>query len=762
MKVIGFNKLASSVSVAAALLAMAGCVSNEEVATEPTASIASDLPPSKRVAILNTAWGTPKEYSAAYRGGLADRAYRGPKQWTEDEACTDMYVGEWPYRVKQGLIPYAVAYRTPKFEKLFDGLGVYRFDEEKQMYINVLTPKMTLTKYEVDKGVKKGSYKVAPASTLRLPIERLKLEPDPRTGEDYIKDFYTINHPNGLHDLDEISWLTNYRLSFLEGLPRDAEPKLNPTYRILNDNTKGWLEKWFGGKIDYREGYYESIPGKSKRHDDQAVQYVKEGFDRMVIARETTDYNNYAINTMGRDWIYKGFCENNIEVGKDVDVKFVRQAGRTPEYNVLGSDLIEKHIKHIPKGEEVSILYTNYGMPWPGGNPIGPMSSAQELAKETFHENGYNNYLSMKQYLLARFDQANGGKWKLNFNKSGGTGGEDARTRSLYGYAMESRNKVSFEDDPLDFPNIRENLDIAVGKDKRKYIIIMPSHWFGDNEDTKVVMRDLNDLPYNSKEDFKNEEFWITWCERYTGPEEFEQKVIEDDGTCDEGWSRITLTDAFHEQIPDFAVGYAARIRGAVERFDVMPNLGIAIDARGDISKDNGGVVEVTSGKLAGAKMKVHPDYKPGIPETLTWFDVYKPKGRGKNVSPDAYRHFNEFTKPEDHAWSAWNDFTGLIGTQQYADAGKELKAPGKAVSQVIFFGPYRTLFNAPTEITMPYDKEKVKDPARIKAMIWNDLTSDYDPVYPVPGGKPLRVDSEAGTVSFDVQALGNFVLVES
>ena len=56
------------------------------------------------MAILNTAWGTPKAYSAAYRSGLADRAYRGPKQMTEDEACTDMYVGTWPYRVKQGLI----------------------------------------------------------------------------------------------------------------------------------------------------------------------------------------------------------------------------------------------------------------------------------------------------------------------------------------------------------------------------------------------------------------------------------------------------------------------------------------------------------------------------------------------------------------------------------------------------------------------------------------------------------------------------------
>ena len=760
MKTLASRKAITVAALTGTMLTLSACVANNELADHSV--IQSDLPPSERIAILNTAWGTPKAYSAEYRTGLADRAYRGPKQWTEDEPCTDVYVGEWPYRVKQGLIPYAVAYRTPKFEMLFDGLGVYRLDADKQMYVNVLVPRIQLTVHEVEKGVKSGAFKVQPASTLRLPIERLKLEPDPRTGEDYIKDFYTINHPNGLHDLDEISWLTNYRLSFIEGLPRDSEPVLNETYNILNDNTRAWLEKWFNGKIDYREGYYESIPGQSKRHDDQAVQYVKEGYRNMVIARETSDYNNYAIHTMGRDWIYKAFCENNIEVGKDVNVELLRQAGRTPEYNVLGADLVAKHIKHIPQGEAVSILYTNYGMPWPGGNPIGPMSAAQELAKETFHENGYNNYLSMKQYLIARFDQSNGGKWQLNFNKAGGFGGDDARTRALYGYAMEGRNAVSFEDDPLDFPNIRENLDIAVGQEKRKNIIIVTSHWFGDNEDTKVVMRDLNDLPYNSVEDFKREEFWITWCERYTGPQEYEQKVIADNGRCDDGWTRITLTDVFHKQIPDFAMGYAARIRGAVERFGVFPDLAINVVAKGDISKDEGGVVEVSAGELKGAKMWVRPDYKPGIPETLTWFDVYKPKGRGKNVGPDAFRHFNEFTKPEDHAWSAWNDFTGYIGTQKLADVGKPMKPPKNAVSAVVYFGPYRTLFNAPTEITLPYDKSRVANPANIKAMIWNNLAESYDPVYPVPGGQPIRVDEKAGTATFDVQVLGNFVLVET
>ncbi|WP_101758988.1 hypothetical protein [Oceanicoccus sp. KOV_DT_Chl] len=466
MKVITVKSL---LVVTISSVVMAACATTEhEPLVRDTAPVLSDLDNKDRVAILNTAWGTPKAYSAAYRTGLADRAYRGPKQMTENEPCTDMYYGEWPYRVKQGLLPFSVGYRTPKFEMLFDGLGVYRLDKKLEMYTSVLNPKIQLTTYQVDKGVKKGTLKVSPASELKLPIERLNLGPDPRTGEDYITDFYTIDHPNGLHDLDEISWMTNYRLSFIEGLPRDSVPELNETYTILNNNTKQWLVDRFGGKIDYRDGYYESIPGKSERHDDLAVKYVREGFKNMVVARETTDYNNYAINTMGKAWIDKGFCEAGIEEGKDVNTQYIRQAGRTPEYNVLLADLVAKHIKQIPKGEEVSILYTNYGMPWPGGNPKGPMSSALPLAKETFHENGFNNFLSAKHYLLARFDQGNGGDWKLNFNKKGGTGGTDARTRSLYSYAMEARNKTSFELDPLDFPNIRENLDVAVGQEKEK------------------------------------------------------------------------------------------------------------------------------------------------------------------------------------------------------------------------------------------------------------------------------------------------------
>lgn len=714
-------------------------------------------PVAERIAILNTAWGTPLGNSPEYRAGLGNRAYRGPRQISKDQKCTDNYLGEWPYRVKQGLIPFAVAYRTPKMEKIYDGMGVYKFDAEQQIYTNIVTPHITFTAHEVRK------LKVSPASGLKLPIERLNLKPDPRTGEEYLNDYFVIKHQNGVHDLDEIGRLTDVRLTRVEGMDPNEPPHLNETYVTVHDGVKKYLIDIFADKIDFRSGYYEAIPGQTVRHDDLAVKFVREGHKKMVVARETTDYNNYAIYTMGRGWIDYTLCMNDIEIGvdKDIQIHDIRQVGRNPEYNKLVVDLVAKHIKNIPEGEEVSILYTNYGMPWPGGNPKGIMSSPQPLAKETFHENGFNNYLSSKRYLMAAFDESQGGKWTLNFSKSGGTGGEESRTNSLYSYAMQGTNAVSFELDPLDFPNIRENLDIAVAKDKRKNIIIVTSHWFGDNEDTKVVIRDLNNMPYNSKEDFKNHHFWLSWCERYTEDGTVEQQRIEDTASCGEGWSRITLTDVFYKQIPDFDIAYAARIRGGVERYGVFPNLDIAVLAQGAITKDGGGTVEVTSGTLKGAKLMVRPDYKPGIPEDLTYYDVFKPKGRNKNVSEDAFRPFNEFTKPEDHAWSGWDDYDGYIGTQGLAKIGKSLTAPGNAVSDVVYFGPYRTLFNAPSQITLPFDKARVDDTSTIRARIYNDLTEEYDPVYSVPGGQPIRIDVEAGTATFDVQVLGNFVLVD-
>ena len=49
------------------------------------------------------------------------------------------------------------------------------------------------------------------------------------------------------------------------------------------------------------------------------------------------------------------------------------------------------------------------------------------------------------------------------------------------------------------------------------------------------------------------------------------------------------------------------------------------------------------------------------------------------------------------------------------------------AVSETVFFGPYRTTFNVPAEITIAFDKEKVTDPTNILPMVYNEVTKSFE-----------------------------------
>ena len=108
---------------------------------------------------------------------------------------------------------------------------------------------------------------------------------------------------------------------------------------------------------------------------------------------------------------------------------------------------------------------------------------------------------------------------------------------------------------------------------------------------------------------------------------------------------------------------------------------------------------------------------------------------------------------------SAKDDFTALIGTQAKSDPDTDMPSHPNAISPVVYLGPYRTLFNVPATVTLPYDQGSVDDPSKITAFIFNETTKEFDPVHAVPAGEPIRINETAATASFDVQVLGNFVL---
>ena len=214
------------------------------------------------------------------------------------------------------------------------------------------------------------------------------------------------------------------------------------------------------------------------------------------------------------------------------------------------------------------MLYVTYGLPWPGGNPnAGPFSTPQPWIREVYHENAYNNFLSFKRKAEATLP-AQG--WKLNFTKSGGSGGDDARTRNLYGYGIFPAPFYGDANDPLRFTTIRDNLEQAIRVDGRKQIVLVVSHWYYDGLDNALTIREANDLPLNTKAEMNRGEFAPRWCERYSGPGKYEQKRLARRGkgweACPDGWTRITMTEAFDDYRNDFYEGYAGRIRGGIER----------------------------------------------------------------------------------------------------------------------------------------------------------------------------------------------------
>ena len=772
------------------------------------------IPNNEKVAVLVTDWGTPNGFDEQYYSQIGYRGSRGPAAdpaiAPEEQSCIETYVGIWPYLSAMGIMPHAVSYDS----SINDTSGIYRHNED-DTYVNLLEPSIIISKEDGDAYEAAGA--VIPASSLDAGLSRGRafFGLDKRLGDtietgavDHLAGIYKIIIPggDGVNDLDESYNAYWVRLVAIMSLGFDVS--MNPNTLIMEDQLNGSLHSMFGDAVDIRFGNYEAVTGLTRREEDVAIDFAKEGFTKLLLTRETTDNNNYANKFMTYGYTQRGLC--NAGYADQMEIKQVRQVGRTPEYNTMLVDTLHPAFALIPAGADVSVLYATYGLPYQvnkaaidyqmAGQSISAFCTNHPWAQEVFAENAFNNYLSARPYIERAFDKKYNGNYNLNFHKTDGSGecaNPDCRMSALYGYSLYPPYPFyGYPGDPDRFQSLRDNIEALKAQAvPPKHVLIALSHWYYNSGDTALSIRDMNNFPLSSEEDILAGDFIMEWCEGPTiaGPNEtlqdrayiesyvIDQKTklrgnfeLNENGECPDGYIHIVVAEAFDEQMEEFSRGYASRIRGGVERYGVFPStLGLTIEAKGDISKLNGGTVISTAGKSRGASIAVPPDPDPLKPDTLTYTDMYRPAGTS-DPNPDGVKILNDPTKRWE---AAWDDFTAYIGTQRKALNPTDPKAAKinlpigpsglKAVSKAVCFGPYRTLFNDPATITLPYDQDQVTNADTIRPFVYNDITGDYDQVYPIIGGIDYNTDNNNmvlngdGTASFSVQTLGIFVLAE-
>jgi hypothetical protein len=705
-----FPALACSCSVLALLL---GCGY-----TDQTPPVNEN---SEKVAVVITGWGEPKGWDFDFRLAISGDARIGEPTLYPGQACTEMHAGRWPFASQIGLLPHAVAYKLPILSGAWDSMGVYRLSEDGREYISIIDDSVRLAVTEVPDA----AGIVTPMVESRLFPDRSLAGPDPRDGTNYLAGIYQVGAPsrergrnplampNGLSDVVELGVAGS--LMDMGFMYEDLTPRANEVDEHMTAVTVATLQALFGERVAVRFGAYAATPGIHRNQQDVALDFVEQGYTRLILTRETTDNNQYANTFMTRGWIDKALCRAGYR--DDVEIKQTRQVGRTPEYNTALLEILRPHLERRGAGTEVALIYTTYGMPFPGNKDSGPFATAHPLAQEEYHENAYLNYQSFKRYAAAEF----GADYQLVFNHAGASG--DRRTDSYFAYAMFPSHFYGAPEDPLRFPTIRENIDRAKAEG-RGDIVVLLSHWNYNNTDNMLAMRKMNRIPYNSRADMRAQKYWVDWCELADSSEPVD---------CATGDAiRLSFSEVFDKQAEAFGIGYGQRIRGTVERYGLLP-AGVEPLARASISAAAGGELRIEEGVLAGVALQVPADPHPGLPESNRWDD------------------YEVFVDPADPFIGAWFDFEDYV-----AAAGS---APQGAAGPAVLIGPYRTIVNKPARITLPYDRE-VADPGTLRPLVYNEATRNWDPVFPVAGGRARSVDEQSRTVSFDTQVFGIFALV--
>jgi hypothetical protein len=688
---------------------------------DAAAVITNTEPP---IGVLITDWAEPEGFDPTYRRQVGSRTY-GVRTEYPGQPCTQNHVGQFPFRATMGMLPFALTFPVEGLEGAYDSIGFYRLSEDGSRYISVFDPSVSYAVGDVPADL------VKPAVDSTSRPQRSLWGVDPRNGTDYFARLVQIGlpsrgsgpnayaFPNGIRDLDEVVYMSG--LSDMHVLYSDLTPRLSRTMEQVMSVTRGTLQSLFGAdRVDVRFGGYSRTPGWMELEEDVALAMATDGIRKLVVTRETTDNNNYANNFMSLGYIEAALCRAGLV--DEFGFQQVRQVGRTPEYNTALMHNLGKHLGRLAAGADVTVIYTTYGLPWPGNAASGPFSAAHPWVNEVFHENAYNNYLSFKRYAEDRY----GDRYNLNFNYADKQG--DKRVDNYFAYAMYRPpvgNPESLEDY---FPTLRENIDRAKTEGRGEVIVLL-SHWYDNNRDTLLAVRVLQGLPLNSRRDLGHGKYWIAWCEVADS---------QDFVPCDDeerALSRIQYTEAFDAVADTFALGYAHRIRGGVERFGVLPK-GIEPLATGPVGRERGGVVRAGDGYAAGASLMVYPDRYPGAPESYT---------------PESFRTINDAA---DNAVGAWDDFDAYIARPP-AMAMHDLGF--NSASDPVLFGPYRTLFNQPVSITLT--AHPGADLIQARPYIFNEATRGWDPVYRVPGGRGVRSNALGNTVSFDAQILGIFML---
>ncbi len=690
----------------------------------------SDNKEDGKVAVLITGWGMPQGYNFHYAWTTSDYPRMGDRTEEEGDPCKIGHVGEFPYASHIGMIPWPITYETEGWEEFYDSQSIYWYDEENDMYIHSNPEVEPLSPQDIPPDIP-----ITPTVEYES-MGNFPFSVDPRDGTDHLEGWFIIGNsrspfPNGISDLVEQGPITYHRYYGIMGGPT-AESEANEQFPATVEqdaHVDEMLEAAFGDRIDVRYGYYTAVKDSAgndvtRLHDDVAEEFAEEGFSRMLLARETTDFNNYALEFMTGNFVKERLCE--MGALDDMELHMSRQVGRTPEFHTMNVENLRTHIQAFPAGSKIAIIYTTRGLTWnaeeKSPTEINPLVAAHPWSKEVYHENAYLNYLALKHALIKEY----GDDYQLVFTNNGMD--SDMREDNFFTYALGADIDLKGYGGDTVFPNIRLAIQEAKqgGMDQ---MLIVPGHWNYDNLDTVFRMKELNDIPIGTAADLAEGIYEVTHCE--DSDPVFDQWQIVD---CASPEAAVTITTApsYSGVAKEFATAYYVMLRGALERFGLYPEgekPKLAISKM--VTKAEGATLTVSksSSGIKGAKIEIPADPYPERPQEFTPETAIAPND------------------PADTNDAMWEDTVIKVGHQPNPPA---MNGP-EAVGPAVHFGPYRNIFNRDVTLTIPFDADGAAGKT-VQPYVYNHLTEDWEAIV------PESVNTDSGLVVFKTKFLGLFM----